>query len=246
MRALLFAAVSSLIWFTTPASGETGATQVRIPRIGCPADGQVGPQKAPPNGTKVVQLSPAAANRLAWYVGAYGTHTLAPRGWGCIELSGSNGSMLLVTPQAVKATDFLSKKWKGITGFGVTVLARVGDTSGRFAVAEVAARVFPAARKFVNAVIAEGLEQPSDFPAEPYPHDSLTYRTGTLVEFTTAPHAKGLGTLTWLEPNARPILGMAQLNGDPPSLLSIAVRLPAGDDDLNATIISQAEGDGSE
>ena len=54
--------------------------------------------------------------------------------------------MLFVTPEAINANAFFHGTWKGITGPGVTVLTRLGDRSGRYDVANIAARVFPKAR----------------------------------------------------------------------------------------------------
>ena len=119
----------------------------------------------------------------------------------------------------------------------------VGDTSGRFAVAEVIARVFPAHRDFVNNVIAEGLRPASDFPFGPYPDDHLTYKSKELVEYITPPNRQGLGTSSWLLPNQQPILGVAMLTArSSTSSIFPSASLPAMDD-LAPIIIRETEQD---
>jgi len=212
-----------------------------IPFIGCKADGQVGPQRAPHKLPLHLHLDPAAANRLAYYQGFDGPGVLGPRGWYCFETYGSNGSNLYVSPTSLNSRQFFDSNWKGFTGPAIQITSMIGDTSGRFAVAKVIARVFPAHRDFVNNVIAEGLRPASDFPFGPYPDDHLTYKSKELVEFVTPPNRKGLGTSSWLLPNQQPILGVAMLTGEELSLTQLSLRLPTGMDDLAPIIIRETE-----
>jgi hypothetical protein len=85
----------------------------------------------------------------------------------------------------------------------------VGGTSGRFKVARIVARVFPAHRAFVRDVIAEGIDPASDFPLGSYPNDKLTYKNNETVEYETPAHTDGLGTQSWLQENDDPIRGVA-------------------------------------
>ncbi len=117
---------------------------IPVPFIGCPADGQLGPQTPPQQISKTVHLSPGLALQLAWYQGRYGQGVLAPRGWHCFTTYGSNGSSTYVTPQPLTGNQILSTTWKGIDGPAIQISDMFGGTSGRFAVAEVISRVFPA------------------------------------------------------------------------------------------------------
>jgi hypothetical protein len=79
-----------------------------------------------------------------------------------------------------------------------------GGTSGRFDVAEVIARVFPAYKAFVKTV-REMFDFPSsEFPAGPYRKDKLTYKSNRMVEYETPSHADGLGTQSWIKKNDSP------------------------------------------
>jgi hypothetical protein len=126
----------------------------------------------------------------------------------------------------------------------VTLIDDIGGTSGRFDVAKIAARVFAdPERAFVASVIAEGIEPKENFPAGPYPADKLTYKTPTLVEFATPAGKDGLGTAGRLAKGALPVAGLAKLVGpaDGPDLYLLAVRLPAAQADLAASIVGAAE-----
>ena len=124
--------------------------------VGCPSEGMMGPSKAPYGKPKLVSLPHAVAEQLAYYKAKDGQGVLAPRGWHCFRTSGSAGSWLVVAPQIVD----------GEAPFGPVVKLSVenAETSGRFMVASVIARVFPAYRAFVSKVIEEGIEPAADFP----------------------------------------------------------------------------------
>jgi hypothetical protein len=103
----------------------------------------------------------------------------------------------------------------------------VGDTSGRFEVAAIIARVFPAHQAFVRDVIAEGIEPASSFPSGPYPKDKLSYKTNELVEYETPAQIDGLGTCSRLQKNTEPIRGVEILSGEQLDLLSLSLAAPA-------------------
>ena len=229
----------------TPAvEGHSGTTRVRVPFVGCKSDGQVGPLK-PPNGrSKAVSISAEAANKLAYYKAREGFGVLAPRGWYCFGTYGSNGSSVYVSPQPISTSDFFSGKWGGLTSSGVQLSFNYGDTSGRFEVARIIARVFPAYRHLVSEVIKEGIEPPSSFPFGPYPSDKLTYKGKNIVEFETPGNADGLGTNSWLKKNSTPINGSISLvynDGLMPGALSLSLRLSPNLSSLGPTIIQQTE-----
>ena len=158
---------------------------VRVPFVGCKADGQIGPLDAPRGTSKVVSISPEAAQKLAYYKAEQGNGVLAPRGWYCFETYGSSGNNLYVSSTPIDSKIILTGKWGGLVGPAIQFSTEFGGTSGRFGVAEIIARVFPAHRAFVRDVIAEGIEPASSFPFGPYPNDKLTYKNSETVEYLT-------------------------------------------------------------
>ena len=224
-----------------PGSGQKGAG-AHVPFVGCASDGQVGPVEAPKRAEVGVQINAKAAQRLAYYQSESSLGVLAPRGWFCFGTYGSNASNLFVTPQPIKRDDLFSTTWGEFTGPAIQASKIYGGTSGRFEVARVMARVFPAQKAFVEQVIKEGLEPASDFPSGPYPQDKLISQSDRIVEFETPPHAEGLGSKTsLLRANCDPISGVVILQGEAPDLLFLGVRLPSGTHDLTPYIIQQIE-----
>ena len=226
----------------TPAAKPAPSAVVTVPFVGCASDGQVGPLKAPVGKSKVVAIPAAIARRLAYYKAEYGPGVLAPRGWHCFSTYGSNGANLFVSPDPIDSkTVLLSSDWKGFTGPSVQISISDGGTSGRFEVAKVIARVFPAYKTFAQNVIAEGFEPASDFPFGPYPGDKLTYRGKNIVKFETPANAQGLGTDSRLQANASPINGVAIIAGADTDLVQLSARIPAADSDLIPAMVGQTE-----
>jgi hypothetical protein len=226
--------------------------QTSVPYIGCPGDGQTGPYAAARGEPKRVDLSPATANQLAWYeyngdAGHFGM--LGPRGWNCFATIGSNGWTLYIAPEPLDSTKLLEhKNWRGFTGPTIQLSGSDGGTSGRFEVAQVVARVFPAHRDYARTIIKEGFGPASDYPFGPFPSDHLTYKSKELVEFTTPARQRGLGTMSWLLPSSQPIHGFALLSIGPnvdTELLHLSFRLPLSLSQLGASLIQQAEANGS-
>lgn len=218
--------------------------QATVPFVGCKSDGQVGPIAAPTGTDPALPISAEAAQRLAYYA-AEGVSVLAPRGWYCFRIYGSGGAHLFVSPLPISSKDLFAGDDRGFTGPAVVLAYRYGDTSGRFPVAGVISRVFPAHRDFAQRVQNEGiLDNAPPFPSGPYPDDKLAYKGNETVEFETPPHAEGLGTHdSSLTENDAPIRGVAMLVGETPDLLLLSVRLPAEFADLTDTIIQQVERD---
>jgi len=225
---------------TAPRPQELTA---RVPFVGCGSDGQVGPVKAPTGKSKVVPITADLANRLAYYKAEMGIGVLAPRGWHCFCTYGSNGSNLYVSPQPIDSKELFSTTWSSFVGPVIEIVSRNGDTSGRFKVAQIIARVFPAHKEFVGKVIEEGIEPASSFPFGPYPADKLVYKTKEVVEYQTPARKDGLGTNSTLKKNETPISGVAILTGETPDLVLLAVRLSPGPTDLTSAIIQQVEHD---
>jgi len=222
--------------------------QSSVPYIGCPGDGQTGPYIAAKGSPRPVNLPPAIADRLAWYeyngdAGRFGT--LGPRGWNCFATIGSDGWTLCVAPEPLKSAKLLEhRNWKGFRGSAIQISCSDGGTSGRFEVAKVVARVFPAHRNYALSIIAEGFGRASAYPFGPFPSDHLTYKGKDLVEFTTPAHRNGLGTMSWLLPSDQPISGFAVLaigSGVDTELLHLCSRLPPSLSFLSAMLIQQAE-----
>lgn len=215
-----------LAFYATPALAQT----VPVSFVGCPADGQTGPEAAPdaaPGGGFTPLLPPAQAQKLSFYSSS-NLGVLAPRGWHCAGAYGASGAFLVVTQQPITPADLL-RTFK-ITGPAVQFSVSDGATSGRFEVARMAARLFPAASGFVARVKAENLEPASDFAPTPYTGDQITRHGDYLVTFVTPPNQQGLGTAFRLVPSPLAIHGFALLQGDESdfSLVTLDVRLPAG------------------
>lgn len=229
--------------FSQTASATSTAMNP-VPFVGCASDGQGGPQAAPTGQNKMATISAAAAQRLAYYKAQYSAGVLAPRGWHCFSTYGSNGASLFISPDPIDGkTVLLSSDWKGFAGPAIQISIAEGGTSGRFEVAKVIARVFPAYKAFAQSVIAEGIEPASDFPSGPYAKDSLTYRAKNIVEFETPANTAGLGTDSRLEANASPIDGVAMIVGSDTDLVQLSARVSAQDRDLIPLIVQQVESD---
>jgi len=217
-----------------------------VPFVGCASDGQVGPLKAPHDSPKRFPINRDAASRLSYYRAEESGGVLAPRGWFCFGTYGSNGSVLYISPKPIDSGQIFSDKWSGLPDSAIQLVFRVGDTSGRFEVAQMIARVFPTYIARTREVIAEGIEPASDFPAGPYSADKLTYKSRSMVEFETPPASEGLGSHSFLKENSEPIFGVAALvfeypNHQWPSLMHLSMRLPPDSRDLEQVILKQAE-----
>lgn len=221
--------------FSSSALSKT-PTAGSAPFIGCAGNGMSGPVRAPSAVGAIPSIPASAGNRLAYY-SSENLAVLAPRGWHCFMLYGSDGSVLVVAPELKDAASSA-----GLRGPAV-VLSRIsGGTSGRFIVAKIAARLFPAAKPFVQSVIDEEIEPAEDFPFSPYPNDKIVRRDDTMVEFITPANCDGAGTAIRFVKNDEPISGVAILlpNQDM-DLVDLAIRLPDGFDDLLPSIVTAVE-----
>ncbi len=207
-----------------------------VPFVGCPADGQQGPEPAPDHPTKPLPVWTPARASLAYYGGRYTEGVLAPAGWHCQEREGSNGSTLLVTPEPRDAA-----KGDRLAGPAVQLSYSLGGTSGRFEVADIAARIFPVAHDFVDDVEREKiLDRP--LVHHPFASDHILSRDATHVRYVTPAGRGGLGTQSLLVPSSRPIDGLAILHDKPQEdmvLAMLSVRLPATQGALVEPIIGQ-------
>lgn len=212
---------------------------VRIPFVGCESFGQAEVIEAPRGNNRILQLKASVSQKLAYYQSSVAPGVLAPLGWHCVGLYGSSGGDLLVAPQPLDRGDVFLQNGE-ITGPAVEVSEIGGGTSGRFEVAHVLARVFPAHTAFVQDLIDSFDFSPSEFKFGPFPNDKLLVQKDQFVEFRTPPHSEGLGSIdTRLKANDDPIDGVAILEGQTPDLLMLRVRLPRGQRELAAVIIRE-------
>jgi hypothetical protein len=218
-----------------------------IPFVGCASDGQTGSQAAPTSTPESVQMTAADAAQLTYYDMTNGPGVIGPRGWSCAGIYGSDGATLIVAPHPVQPSDLMAAGWSGATGDAIEARVVTGDTSGRFTVAQVIERVFPAHQSFAQGIVNEGIEPASDFPSGPHASDKITTKSNELVEFRTPANAVGLGTDTKLNerlaPGADPVSGAAILTDQTPDLNQVTVRLPANLQSLAGEIVQRFEQD---
>ena len=216
-----------------PAAHRSVAADLQpVPFVGCASDGQMGPQPAPRRASATPSVPRAYAGRLAYYQ-SQEIGVLAPRGWRCFGLYGSNGSSIIVTPE--RHSRELVDGRPIIKGPAVELYATSSETSGRFEVARVASRFFPAAKAFVQAVAAEGLEDVSPTPLTKA--DRITARTAKRVDFVTAAGQQGLGTQSRLAPSPEPVRGAYVIDDE--GLHTVRARLTPADADLALIIIGE-------
>lgn len=205
--------------------------EVKVPFVGCPSDGQLGPQP-PSNGTpQTIHISFKLPGPIAYYDGVF-----APVGWHCLVLYGSAGVTTIVSAKPIP---------KGIpTGsFDAPVIELSmynGETSGRFDVARLAWMLFPdLTRDYVKGVEDEGIVPTSDIEVPKYPTDHLTYLNKKLVAFETPTNTRGLGTDGRVKVGQAPITGLVALSdGDDGMGISI-LRISIGtrDDVWNRVLV---------
>lgn len=212
-----------------------------IPFAGCKSDGQLGPRPAPKGRPHPVKLSAAVGGQLAFYssgdVGA-----IAPRGWHGSGCYGSDGETLLLVPNSSKDSD------TNITGPAVQLNVHTGGTSGRFAVARIISRFFPAYKKFLNEVLEEGTLPKDEIISKPCRTDRVTRINNNVVEFKTPAGSEGFGTEGSFKKGSTPVYGVALLTGgvndsECPDAIVLRVRLGPDKEDLAAQIIQQFERD---
>jgi hypothetical protein len=95
---------TSLLAQTKPDGTNAKTSVVRVPFVGCPSNGQGGPNPAPKRAGKEVVLDAGAARRVAYYESESSKSSwgvLAPRGWHCFGTYGSAGTSFTVSPYSV-------------------------------------------------------------------------------------------------------------------------------------------------
>jgi hypothetical protein len=238
--------LNQFIGTLNPPLSKAQLAQVDVPAVGCPQDGQMGPQKAPKLPTTVrVTVPEGMASSLAYYspYEDISDGVLAPRGWDCFGVYGSNGASLFVVPD--KLGDPILDRPKEVEN-GLLVVRRFvhGDTSGRYEVAEISARLFPRARPYIESVrkLIPEIDNPNAYVFAPWPTDRVNHLSDFAVSYITPPQIDGLGSQFWLAPAAQPISGLVFLTGDlggqgeGPFLHGLAVRLDPRDQYLYSAI----------
>lgn len=211
-----------------------------VPFVGCSSNGQLGPEPPPKGQSKTIQADAETAKQLAYYETAQGAGILAPRGWHCFGTGGSGATSLVVSPTPIDTANWFGRKQRQFPGPGIHRITWFGGTSGRFTVADIVARVFPAHRSFAEEV--KRAEPVFSLPDGPYPRDVLTYKSNTVVEFETPANTEGLGTQSLLLRNNSPISGVVILTSDsPPDVHQVSVRLSPGQERLAKAIVRQVE-----
>ncbi len=204
---------------------------VAVPYVGCKSDTFVeGPVVALSGRPKEIRILPAAAQRLAYYEAAVAKGVLGPRGWYCFGYLGSAGATFEISPRPISADG------PDLSGPLILLTTRSAETSGRFDVATIIARVFPAHRDFVARLASEGLPPTFRFPPDLTRGTSFLKST-EVVQYETPAQADGLGTYSGLKKNADPIRGEAMLMPPALDLALVAVRLPADLRDLTSAIV---------
>ena len=196
-----------------------------VPFVGCPTEGMSGPVAAPAKPPAYARAPAAQAGQLALYV-AEGQQVLAPGGWHCIEIYGSGGAFLLVTPHSYTAATL--PETNKLVGPAVELSLLNGENSGRDQVAEVFSRLFPFKRAFIHSAAAE-YDALHRYPGGPFPGDSTVRRSRTEVDYTTPPRRQGMGTYeSRLQPGRDPIVGTAMLARvqGVDSVVLLNIRLP--------------------
>jgi hypothetical protein len=174
-----------------PSLSIAGLSRTEVPAIGCPQDGQVGPQDAPALPKTVSVTVPAGMGRfLAFYSVSEGIESgiLAPKGWDCFGTYGSDGNTLYVVPNRLGG-DILDRSEKVKNGPAVTKRISIGGTSGRFNVAKIGGRIFPSARAFALRVRKEGLDDPKEYVFTRWPADRIVRLSEFAASYMTPPRA---------------------------------------------------------
>jgi hypothetical protein len=244
---LAICAQSSLVAQETGAPENVAPALYSVPFVGCASSGQVEGLRAPKGTSKSVPVSPRDVEALAYYKSADGIGLLAPRGWYCAGASGSSGFTLFLSPKPIHHDPF-SGSW-GLEGPAIGVDRFISENgSGRFSIAEIIMRVFPAHQAIATRIwVGRGVPLPSG----PYPKDTIKHIGKTIVEYRTPAQTEGLGNYnSWLGKGDLPIVGAVILIVDPPNLVGrspnlvrLTVRLPPNLVPLSEAIIRYVERD---
>lgn len=218
--------------------GIGSAAESRPSFVGCPSDGMSGPARAP---RRAPNLPPAPKGASLY--ASDGLLTIAPTGWHCAGLYGSNGSLLIVTPGPISPKTFMESD---ATVSGPVVMIRWinGDTSGRFEAADVAARVFPSEAAFIDRVRQEARELDETIASGPTATDEIVRRSPTVVEYVTPAATDGIGIVHPVVAAAAPIRGAIVLQSKSEmNIVQLVMRLDPPSEGLAKDIVAAFERD---
>ena len=244
--------LAGFVWSPVFAQGANAAarrqTPVSVPFVGCASSGQVQRLEAPKGTSRRLTIRSSDAEALAYYRSADGLGLLGPRGWYCLGLSGSSGYVLYLSPQPIHRD---MSGTHGLEGPAIEISHTTNEASGRYTIAEIIGRVFPAYWTLEKRALNwTDLPFRLPFPLRPFPNDTLTHRGKTIVEYETPAQTQGLGNFqSWLRKNDLPIRGVVMLVGDPPNvregpdLVLLSVRLAPSLSRLIPVIVGQVERD---
>lgn len=225
MRYQLACVVIAMILLCCARSPARQIQQIAF--VGCPADGQVGPIEPPQGTPRLAELDEIPAGEVAYYKGEHAPGVFAPSGWHCRVWYGSSGGFLVATPAPIEPS-FPPAKFPDRA---VEASTAIGGTSGRFAVATYALRLFrEQAAGFIQNVKNEGTETARIVEGLQDTKDSVKSLTRVMAEFDTPANTTGLGTGDYLAPSQDSISGIAFLDeadSEYPNLSIIRVRLGA-------------------
>lgn len=217
---------------TVPDMKLSGSVNTRVPLIPCQTSGMTG-DEAPPQlpSSTTLMLPPHTAAKVSLYKSSTGA-ILGPKAWTCKGSFGSSGSSLTLAPTGEGLRD--DNDYRG--PLIIRYLA-IGETSGRFTVASIAALLFPALENFVESVRSEGIAEIST--ARP-PADTYYYLTPSVVAFRTKPKSVGLARAIELKPSNYADHGLVHLYNkkDSISIAVLVVRLDARHTDLIPAILA--------
>jgi len=198
-----------------------------IPFVGCPSDGQLGPQPAPEGKPLHLPIPTELAAQIAYYEMNEDFGVLAPRGWHCFGIVGSYGIQLVVAPQPLSWELLWGEHAEPLRGPAVHLAGIDGDTSGRFEVGRAVLRLFPIYHAYVRRIIHEHIDESlATARRKPFPADKLTYRGTHRVYYVTPPHQKGEGTQSRLAADDESIEGVIEVGGQDMDMTYLAARLP--------------------
>jgi hypothetical protein len=230
-----------LLWlFYTALSAAASAPAPEIPRVpmaACPENEQSGATHTQPAQTMPADVSPAIAAQLAYYRAEGAAGEYAPQRWSCRGWTGSNGTILVVTPKALGPPYF---PLPAISGPAIMIQSSPRETSGRFHVAIVAAQLFPlVGAAFIAQVRAERLIPDGSLVAERDSDDELQYLSDRFVQYTTPANHSGLGTQGMLDVSNLPIRGLTilSLEDAADALTEVRIRLPPNLNPLAAVLL---------
>jgi hypothetical protein len=241
-HAIIFTSAFSILASTS--SLQAAPSGVTVPFVGCASDGQVGPRSAPHGNLKAVNLSSVIAEQLVFYQQGEDGGVLGPRGWHCVGVYGSNGSIFFLAPRSLEPGLLLKPHAQPLIGPAIQVTYRDAGTSGRFDVAEWVMRFFPHYRADVKHVIDEDPKAAVNYPSGPHPRDKLIFKTKRSIAYLTPARSQGLGTHSRLDSGNLPIRSAVTLDVDPNGLegaTMIVARLPPDMADLAPIILRQTE-----